>query len=276
MLEKLQKEISQYPELTQHPWIDIHSHLNFLEATPEESIALAQKCGVQRIITIGTEPTDLPIVIGLARKHYPVVSCTLGIHPHEAQLYTPEIESLILSEGPSREVVAVGEIGLDYYYNKSPVDVQQEAFTQQLVLAEKLGLPVEIHTRDAEQDTIDILQKFRGRVRGVIHCFTGTQWLAEKALDLGYNISMSGIVTFKNAQALKAVAQYVPLDRLHIETDAPFLTPVPFRGVKNSPHFVVFTAQFISELKQIALPELSEQLIQNAYNMFPKLAPLNR
>lgn len=274
VLEKLNCEVDKYSGLRHGPWIDIHAHLNILESSPEESILSAQKLGVHRIITIGTEPKDLPVVLELSRKFYPVVSCTLGIHPHEAQLYTPEIEKLILAESPSREVVAVGEIGLDYFYNNAPHETQREAFAHQLSLAEKLNLPVEIHTRDAEQDTIDILENFRGRVRGVIHCFTGTQWLAEKALDLGYNISMSGIVTFKNAQALKDVAQYVPLDRMHIETDAPFLTPMPFRGVKNSPHFVVFTAQFISELKKVSIPDLSQQLLVNAYQMFPKLAPL--
>ncbi|MBY0313908.1 MAG: TatD family hydrolase [Bdellovibrionales bacterium] len=273
--QKVDREVAKYLGLGNGPWIDIHAHLNFLEASPEESILTAQKYGVQRIITIGTEPNDLSIVLGLARKHYPTVCCTLGIHPHEAQLFTPEIEKLILKEGPSKEVAAVGEIGLDYYYNNSPHDVQRDAFHKQLELAEKLGLPVEIHTRDAEADTIEILEKFRGKVKGVIHCFTGTMWLAEKALDLGFNISMSGIVTFKNAQALRDVANYVPIDRLHIETDSPFLTPAPFRGVKNSPHYVVFTAQFISELKKIPLPELSQQLLENAYKMFPKLPPIS-
>ena len=271
MSKNIDVEVARFPELTKLPWIDLHAHLNFLEDSPEVAIALAQKVGVKRIVTIGTEPKDLQVVFDIAQKHYPTVVCTLGIHPHEAQLYDETIEKFILKHAPLREVAAVGEIGLDYFYKNSEVDVQKDAFEKQLALAEKLKLPVEIHTRDADQDTVEILKKFAGRVKGIIHCFTGTQWLAEQVLDLGYNISLSGIVTFKNAESLREIARFVPLDRMHVETDAPFLTPAPFRGIKNSPQYVVFTAQFMAQLKSVSLPEFSAQMIKNARLMFPKI-----
>lgn len=267
----LEKELAKHPDLIQQNWLDLHTHLNFLEESPEQAIANAQKLGVKRFVTIGTEPNDLPVVLAIAKKHYPTVCCTLGIHPHEANLFTDEISEFIQREASAKEVVAVGEIGLDYYYKNCEPKTQLESFDQQLALAEKLNLPVEIHTRDAEPDTVELLKKYQGKVRGIIHCFTGTKWLAEKALDLGYNISMSGIVTFKNAKELREVAELVPLDRMHVETDAPFLTPSPFRGVKNSPQYVVFTAQFIADLRGLSVEEFSQQLIRNAKDMFPKL-----
>ncbi len=267
----IEQEIQKNPELVSLPWVDIHAHLNFLEDDVEVSLAKAHLVGVRRVITIGTEPGDLPVVLAMARKHYPVVCCTLGIHPHEAKLYTPEIEEFILKNATDPTVVALGEMGLDYFYKNSEPAEQKVAFEKQLMLAERLQLPVEIHTRDADEDTVEILKKYAGRVRGVIHCFTGSQWLADECLKLGYNISISGIVTFKNAEALRKIAESVPVDRLHVETDAPFLTPTPFRGVKNSPQYVVFTAKFVAELKKMSLPDFSAQMITNAGNMFPKL-----
>jgi TatD DNase family protein len=168
-------------------------------------------------------------------------------------------------------VVAIGEIGLDYYYNQSPKEEQIDAFRAQLGIAERTGLPVEIHTRDAEEDTIRVLNEFKGRVKGIIHCFTGTRWLAEQALDLGFNISISGVVTFKNADDLRATVKMLPLDRIHVETDAPFLAPIPMRGRKNTPAYVVHTAKFVAELKGVTLEELCEQTRKNALAMFPKI-----
>jgi TatD DNase family protein len=252
-------------------WIDIHTHLNFLEITPEEAIAQAQADGVERMITIGTEPQDHQIVLDIARRHYPVVCCTLGVHPHEATLYTDEVEKFIDSHAPDKEVAAIGEIGLDYYYNKSPVDIQIEAFRRQAHLALKHKMPVEIHTRDAEADTAAILEELNGELRGVLHCFTGTRWLAEKALDQGLDISISGVVTFKKADELRDVVKFIPLDRLHVETDAPFLAPIPFRGRKNVPAFVVHTAKVVAELKGITEAELLRQTQINARRTFPKV-----
>ncbi|MGZ3723807.1 MAG: TatD family hydrolase, partial [Bdellovibrionales bacterium] len=211
-------------------WIDVHTHINMLEMTPDQALESAAAQNVLNMITIGTCPEDLPVVLGLAKKYSPRVACTLGIHPHEAELYTNEIGQWIRANAVAPEVVAIGETGLDYYYNKSPKDVQINAFKEQLKIAEDLNLPVEIHTRDAEPDTMQILKEFKGRVRGLLHCFTGTWEMAEVGLNCGWNISISGVVTFKNAEALREVVRKVPLDRLHVETDAPFLAPIPHRG----------------------------------------------
>jgi TatD DNase family protein len=253
------------------PFIDVHTHLNMLEMTPEEALASAASNDVDRVITIGTCPDDLDLVLSLAKRLAPKVACTLGIHPHEASLYTPEIGEFIRRHAIEPYVVALGEMGLDYYYNNSPVEVQIEAFRAQLRLAEELNLPVEIHTRDAEADTMKVLKEFNGRVKGLLHCFTGTMEMAQFGLDHGFDISISGVVTFKNAQALRDVVKNVPVERLHCETDAPFLAPIPHRGKKNQPAWMTHTAQLVAELKQIDLYTLQSHLRQNAARLFPKL-----
>lgn len=253
-------------------WVDIHCHLDRLEGGPEAAFKLAQSVGVKKIITIGTEPEDLPVVLALAKKMAPDVYCTIGIHPHEGVKYTDEVGKFLLANGTDPCVVAIGEIGLDYYYDQSPRDEQKHAFREQLKIAHELNLPVEIHTRDAEEDTIAIMTEFKDKVVGIIHCFTGTSWLATEALKLGYNISISGVVTFKNAQSLRdTVKNIVPLDRLHVETDAPFLAPVPMRGKVNTSAYVVHTAQVVADLKNVTLQHLSEQTKKNAKTMFKKL-----
>lgn len=251
--------------------IDMHAHLDKLEEGPEKAIEAALAAGVERIITIGTDPKDLPVVLELAQKHDPYVYCTLGIHPHDGITYNQEVGEYILKNATHPRVVAVGEIGLDYYYNQSPKKEQLDAFRAQLEIAKKLRMPVEIHTRDAEGDTVEILKEFKNEVSGLIHCFTGTQWLADQCLDLGYNISISGVVTFKNAHELRSVVMSVPLDRLHVETDAPFLAPVPMRGKQNTPAYVIHTAKVVADLKKITLEELCLQTKKNAETIFPKL-----
>lgn len=257
-------------EIKKIGWTDVHTHLNFLEISPEEAIRVGGELGLNRFITIGTEPDDLPIVLGLAEKH-PQVFCTLGIHPHEGKVFDDAVDNYLNANLSHKRVVAVGEIGLDYYYDNSPQDKQLEAFRAQMDIAEKFDLPVEIHTRDAEPDTIEILNEYKGRVKGIIHCFTGTQKLATAALDCGYNISFSGIVTFKNAQDLRDVCANTPVDRMHVETDAPFLAPVPMRGKKNQPDFMLYTAQFVAQLKGVPLVDFCQQMKTNAETMFPKL-----
>lgn len=253
-------------------WIDIHTHLDRLEGGPELALKLAQENNVKRLITIGTEPEDLPIVLELAQKYYPAVYCTIGVHPHEGVKYTNEVGQFLRENALRKEVVAIGEIGLDYYYNQSPQAEQIHAFREQLKIAEEVGLPVEIHTRDAEDDTIKILKEFEGKVNGVIHCFTGTEWLAREALALGYNISISGVVTFKNADSLRAIVRdVVPLDRLHVETDAPFLAPVPMRGRTNTSAYIVHTAKIVAELKGVTIEDLAKVTQANAARMFKKL-----
>lgn len=253
-------------------WIDMHCHLDRLEGGPEVALQQARERGVEKIITIGTDPADLPIVLALAEKYAPDVYCTLGIHPHDGIKYSDEVGKFILENGPRPQVVAVGEIGLDYYYDQSPRAEQIAAFEKQLEIARILNLPVEIHTRDAEADTIQILKKFKGDVTGLIHCFTGTEWLAKEALDLGFNISISGVVTFKNAQSLRDIVKnIIPLNRIHVETDAPFLAPVPMRGKSNTAAYVVHTAKVVAELKGISLEQLSEQTNLNAKTLLKKL-----
>jgi TatD DNase family protein len=252
-------------------WIDIHAHFTMLEGPPEQMMALSEENGVERVICIGTCPEDNPQVLEIAEKLFPRVHCTLGIHPHDAKLMDAAAAEFIQDHSARPEVVALGEMGLDYYYSKSEHETQREVFKQQLSMAIDCQLPVQIHTRDAEEDTIKILKEFSGKVRGVIHCFTGTQWLAEQVLDLGLNISFSGIVTFKNAGDLREVLNNTPLDRLHVETDSPFLTPAPHRGKKNFPGMVIHTAQLVSEVKGLSLEELAVQTRTNAKTMFPKL-----
>lgn len=254
-------------------WIDVHTHLNFLkDLTPEQALAQGRDAGVDRYITIGTEPQDHGVVLELARRYFPTVACTLGVHPHEGRVYTDEVEAFLESHVDEREVVAVGEIGLDYHYDNSPRESQKDAFRRQLGLAVRHRLPIEIHTREAEADTVEILEEFRGSVSGIVHCFTGTMWLARQALDLGLDISFSGVVTFKNADELRDVVKYVPLDRLHVETDAPFLTPIPHRGQPNVPAFVVHTARVVANLKGVSEEVLQEATIANARRVFPKLS----
>ena len=253
-------------------WIDIHCHLDHLEGGAEQALKQAQAAGVKHLITIGTEPEDLPLVIELSEKFAPYVFCTIGIHPHEGVKYTDEVGAFLRKNASHPRVLAIGEIGLDYYYNQSPKAEQLHAFREQLKIAEDVGLPVEIHTRDAEEDTIMVLKEFEGRVKGLIHCFTGTEWLAKEALNLGFNISISGVVTFKNAESLRNIVKdIIPLDRIHVETDAPFLAPVPMRGRPNTSAYVVHTAQVVADLKNVSLQTLSEQTKKNALVMFKKL-----
>jgi len=252
-------------------WTDMHAHLDKLEEGPEKAIEAALAQNVKRIVTIATDPDDLKTVLEYADKFSPHVYCTLGIHPHEGVTYTPEVRQFIKQNATHPRVIAIGEIGLDYYYEQSPKKEQLDAFRDQLELAKELGLPIEIHTRDAEPDTVNLLKEYEGKVKGIIHCFTGTQWLADQCLALGYNISISGIVTFKNAADLRKVVESIPLDRLHVETDSPFLAPVPMRGKQNTPSYVVHTAQFVADLKKISVADLCLQTNKNAEKMFPKL-----
>lgn len=253
--------------------MDIHSHFVMLKDTPEEILDRANENGVLRAINIATCKDDIEKVFQLAKTHYPRMTCSLGIHPHDAGDWNEEIKSFIRNNAGEKEVVALGEMGLDYYYEHSDRETQKRAFKEQLLLAKELGLPVQIHTRDAEEDTIAILDELGGGFTGVIHCFTGTQYLADNALRNGLDISISGILTFKSADELRAVVETVPLDRLHVETDSPFLAPVPMRGKKNEPGFVVHTAQFLADLKNISIDELCEQVKKNNLRCFPKLAP---
>ena len=251
-------------------WIDAHTHLEMLEGDTLEILKEAQKEGVGHFITIGCHPQDFSRVCDIAQKNYPVVAATLGVHPHEAKFYSTEVENQIRQASKEKFVIGVGEIGLDYFYNHSEPAIQREVFHKQMALAAELDLPVEIHSRDTEDDTLTELKKWRGKVRGMMHCFSGSQKLADGALDCGFFISLSGVITFKNAQPLRDIVRDVPLDRLLVETDAPFLAPVPMRGKKNQPAFVVHTALKVCEIKGVRADDLQVTLEKNVRTLFPK------
>lgn len=251
-------------------WIDVHAHLDMLEDSPEITLQKAKAIGVSKIVTIGTEPSDHEFVLNTARQFYPDIYCTLGVHPHQGILWKDEVGIWIEKHLAEKEVIAVGEIGLDYHYNKSPVENQREAFRKQLDIARRHRMPVQVHTRDADDDTAGILNEFKGEVTGLIHCFTSSMKLAKICLDLGYDISFSGVVTFKNAQDLREICKIVPLDRLHIETDSPFLAPPPHRGKKNMPAYVVHTAEVVANLRGISTEVLAAATRANAKKLFPK------
>ncbi len=252
-------------------WIDTHTHLNMLkERSPLEAIKLAKDEGVERFINIGTNADDHPVVLGLSEK-FEEVYCTLGVHPHEAEGYEKARE-FMLKNLKHPKVVAVGEIGLDYYYDNAPRDLQLKVFREQMEIAEEYKLPVQIHTRDAEDETIAILKEFEGRVQSLLHCFSGSRRLAEKGLEYGCHFSLSGILTFKSASDLrKTISEVIPLDRIHLETDAPYLSPTPKRGKENHPAFMMYTAKVVAELKNVSFEELREASTENNRRLFSKL-----
>lgn len=252
-------------------WIDTHTHLNFLKnQTPAEAIAKAKEQGVERFINIGTNSEDHPVVLDLANTH-PEVFCTLGVHPHEAKDFSLA-KDFMWAHLKEEKVVAVGEIGLDFYYESSPKEVQKSVFIEQMEKASDLKLPVQIHTRDAEPETIEILKSFSGKVKGILHCFSGSRKLAEEALSLGFNLSFSGIVTFKSAKDLRQTfKEVVPVDRFHVETDAPYLAPVPFRGKENHSALMIHTAAVLADLKELSVEKIGELSQKNTESLFSKI-----
>ncbi|MGB8274560.1 MAG: TatD family hydrolase [Alphaproteobacteria bacterium] len=254
--------------------VDSHCHLDFPDFAPERDqvVARARAAGVGTMLTISTKLSTFAAVRGVAES-YDDVFCTVGVHPHEADREgdAAGTEALIrLCDHP--KVVGVGETGLDYYYGLSRRESQQASFTAHLRAARESGLPVVVHTRDAEADTLSILRGEckEGGISGVLHCFTGTQGLAAAALELGFYVSFSGIVTFKNADELREVAKSVPLDRLLVETDAPYLAPVPMRGKRNEPAFVAHTATFLAGLRGMPTDELATATTENFFRLFHK------
>ena len=243
--------------------IDSHCHLNYLD-DPDGAIERARQSGVSTCLCISVDEEGYAGVIGLANTHDDVWA-TAGVHPDAADGNLHWIEDALTHD----RVVAVGETGLDYFHaGELAVQARQrEAFAYQLDLAVKNTLPVIVHTRQAEADTLDLMRAYAG-VRGVLHCFTESWSMAKQALDLGFFISISGIVTFKNAENVREVARQVPADRLLIETDSPFLAPVPQRGKTNEPAFVAHTAAFLAELRQEDVEVLCEQTGENFMRLF--------
>jgi len=254
--------------------VDSHCHLDFPDyaGKVDEVMARAKAAGVGVCLSIGTELKRFPGVKAVAEK-FPNVWCSVGVHPHEAEKELQDDEAALIREAAHPKVVGIGETGLDYYYEHSPRLPQQQNFRAHIAAARQTGLPVIVHTRDADDDTIDILrdEMGKGAFTGLIHCFTGTQKLANAALEMGFYISVSGIATFKNSTALRDVIKNVPLERLLVETDAPFLAPVPYRGKTNEPAFVVHTAKMLAELKGVPESQLAQATTENFFRLFSKV-----
>lgn len=249
--------------------IDAHCHLHRGEYDSDRSdvIARAALAGVSHILTIGCDARESRAAVDLAAS-YSGVFASVGVHPHEAKSMEPN--DLVALEALARHprVIAYGEIGLDYAYDLSPRDIQRRVFAQQMELAAALDLPVIIHSREAQEDTLKTLRAFPLPRSGHAHCFTGTQDMADALLELGYFLGFTGIVTFKNAADLREVVRNTPLTRLLIETDSPYLAPVPFRGRRNEPAHVVEVCRAVAEIKGIDMDEVRRQTTENFRALF--------
>ena len=254
-------------------FVDSHCHLNYkgLVEQQAEILARARESGVSAMLNISTREREWDEVIGLAEQEKDVWA-SVGIHPHEADQHVGMDCAKLVAKSAHPRVVAIGETGLDYYYDKSDRAQQCTGFREHIKASRETGLPIIIHTRDAEADTAAMLTEEMGEgpFTGVIHCFTASAEFARIALDLGLYISLSGIVTFKNAKDLQDVAKWLPADRLLVETDAPFLAPIPHRGRTGEPAFVADTARFVAQLRDVAAESLAQQTSDNFYDLFTK------
>ena len=251
--------------------IDTHTHLDDTryDADRDLMIARARDAGVDRMITIGCDLATSEAAVALADRHSAVYA-SVGVHPHEVKHIADGWYDRLRRLAAHDKVVAYGEIGLDYHYNHSPPAEQRERFREQLRLARELRLPVVIHTREAQEDTIRILrEEWSPETGGVFHCFSGDAWLAKDALDLGFYLSFSGILTFQNAGMLRDIAKTVPMDRLLIETDCPYLAPVPHRGKRNEPTYVRHVADTLAGvLGAVSIEAVAESTTANARRLF--------
>ncbi len=257
--------------------VDSHCHLDMLikEGVSELDLFVqrAAEKGVKYLQTICTDLENFPNILAIAQR-YPNVYASVGVHPNEVKeqkISAQHLVNLSLHE----KVIGLGETGLDYYYETTSKVGQIESFQQHIIAAQQTDLPVIVHTRDAEEDTIDIITSaMRDKpFRCLIHCFTASEAFAKKMLELGVYISVAGIVTFKNAESLKSIVQSLPLSSLLIETDSPYLAPVPMRGKQNEPAFVLHVAEYIAELKGLAVEEVAKQTTDNFFKLFSKAVP---
>jgi len=257
--------------------VDSHCHLDHL--SPEERAEAVQRAvsaGVRGMLTICTSLKAVDSVAGIVAEHGPHVAMAVGLHPHRVGEEGVPEEAVLTGLGERPDVAGLGETGLDYFYDKSPRDQQQESFRRHIRASNATATPFIVHTREADTDTVRILDEEAGPdgLKGVLHCFSSGRALAERALEHGMYISFSGILTFNNAQAVRDVAADVPLDRLLVETDAPFLAPIPMRGKRNEPGYTVHTARKLAELKGVSEEELAAATTANFARLFPKAAGL--
>ncbi|HMS40453.1 MAG TPA: TatD family hydrolase [Pyrinomonadaceae bacterium] len=256
-------------------YIDSHCHIDgeAFDIDRDEVVQRAKDAGVKAMLVVGTgNPHDGEIAkaVETAGK-YENVFASVGVHPHDAKLYNNEAEKILTDlVKSSKKIIAWGEIGLDYYYDHSPRDVQREVFIRQIRTAKSLNLPIIIHSRDADDETVEILRQECSyeNFKGIMHCFGGTAEMARDLMDIGFMISFAGNVTFKKAENLRDAARVVPLEKLLIETDCPFLTPIPFRGKRNEPMYVAETAKFLADFYNVELENLAHQTTQNFLDFF--------
>jgi TatD DNase family protein len=253
--------------------VDSHCHLNYKGLVEDQQavLARARAAGVTAFLNISTRRSEWNDVVGTAERE-PDVWASIGIHPHEAEQHADLGEGALLEAAAHVRVIAIGESGLDYYYDKSDRAVQRDLFRTHIAVARETGLPLIVHTRDAEDDTVSILaeEQAKGAFPALIHCFTASADFGRTVLDLGLTISLSGIITFKNARELQDFAPEIPQDRLLVETDSPFLAPVPHRGKTCEPAFVRSTAEFVAALRGETLDELAASTSRNFYSLFGK------
>tara|TARA_B100000945_G_C20320412_1_gene567383 strand:+ start:310 stop:1080 length:771 start_codon:yes stop_codon:yes gene_type:complete len=249
-------------------FIDTHCHLDKLESTPKEAVDEAKDIGVKNMLTISVDEKSLDFVFHAVRK-FPEVYGSVGFHPHDAKSLNESLEGKIRKMAQAEDkLIAIGEIGLDYYYLSSPVEVQKQAFRKQLKIAKDLNMPVIMHSREAEDDTLSILEEIPVKSFGVAHSFTSSIEMGRRLVEMGWYIGVNGIVTFKNAENLREIVRWLPMDRLLLETDSPFLAPIPFRGKTNKPAHIPTIAKYIAKLKNVSLQELAKKTNENAKRLF--------
>ncbi len=254
--------------------VDSHCHLDFPDFAEELDAVVhrARAAGVGRMVTICTYLTRFDRILAVAER-YDDILCTVGVHPHQAaeEFDVTTVEALV-ERARHPKVIGLGETGLDYFYDKSPREQQQECFRRHIRASLDTGLPLIIHTRDADADTMRIVKEETAgqTVKGLLHCFSSGRALAEEALDYGFTLSLSGIVTFKKSEELRDIVKDVPLDRILVETDAPYLAPIPFRGKRNEPAYVAHTAACVAAIKGVSAEELARITTDNFFRLFDK------
>jgi TatD DNase family protein len=250
--------------------IDSHAHLEMPEFKKdlEGVIQRAKEAGVEYIFTVGTEKKDWKRTLEIANAH-PSIYATLGVHPHNSNEIDDQTYRLLKDLCQNGKVKAYGEIGLDFFRNLSPREIQLKRFREQIGLAKELGLPIVVHDREAHQETLEMLKSEKADgCGGIIHCFSGDYEMAKACIDMGFHISIPGSITFKNAESFREIVKRIPLDSLLVETDAPFLTPEPFRGKRNEPSYVRYTAQKVAEIKKVSFEKVAEVTTENAMRVY--------